>query len=315
MNGAEHLVEVQVGAADRGGRDPDDRVGRVLDGGSGTSSTRTSRLPCQVSAFKLVFLQVPRVGRECRVRTLAAPWPKLHERRPGGGRADAQAPRRGRDPAARLRRLPGSRRTPSGWSPRRSSPATAASTPPRLRQRGGRRAGARGRGHPPRRALRHDQAVERRPGVRHRPAAFDGSLERLGPRRRRPLPDPLAGPGRGPLRRDLAGVREAPRRGRVARDRRLQLPGRRTCERLLEPRPARPGPEPDRAAPAPAAGRAARVQRRARHRHRGLEPARAGDGARRAGARRRSPRRTAGPRPRSCSAGTSSSATSSSRSR
>ena len=48
---AEHLVEVQVGAADRGRGDLDDGVGRLLDRGSGTSSTRTSRLPCQVSAF------------------------------------------------------------------------------------------------------------------------------------------------------------------------------------------------------------------------------------------------------------------------
>ena len=48
---AEQFVQVQVGAADRGRGDPDDRIGRLLDDRIGTSSTVTLRLPCQVSAF------------------------------------------------------------------------------------------------------------------------------------------------------------------------------------------------------------------------------------------------------------------------
>ena len=73
--------------------------------------------------------------------------------------------------------------------------------------------------------------------------------------------------------------------------------------------------QPDRAAPAPAAGRAARLARRARHRHRGLEPARPGRPARRRRRSSPSPPTTARPRPRRSCAGTCSSATSSSPSR
>ncbi len=79
-------------------------------------------------------------------------------------------------------------------------------------------------------------------------------------------------------------------------DRRLQLP-----DRGPGAAGARGGAaadrQPGRAAPAPAAGRAARLARRARHRHRGLEPARAGRPARRGDDRngRRPPRPHPGP--------------------
>jgi len=45
-------------------------------------------------------------------------------------------------------------------------------------------------------------------------------------RLRRSLPDPLAGPDRGPLRRHLAGVRADPRGRARPHDRRLELPHR-----------------------------------------------------------------------------------------
>ena len=55
---AEHAVEVEVGSADRGGRDADDRVGRFLDDGVGdVDDARRSRVPCQVSA-RTMRLQV-----------------------------------------------------------------------------------------------------------------------------------------------------------------------------------------------------------------------------------------------------------------
>ena len=81
-----------------------------------------------------------------------------------------------------------------------------------LRQRGRRRPGARRLRHRPRGALRHHQAVELRAGLRPTLAAFDASLEQARPRPRRPLPDPLAHPGRGPVPRHVAGLRGALRR-------------------------------------------------------------------------------------------------------
>jgi hypothetical protein len=47
----QHLVQVQIGAADIGRGDLDDGVGGFLILGSATVSTRTSRLPCHVTAF------------------------------------------------------------------------------------------------------------------------------------------------------------------------------------------------------------------------------------------------------------------------
>ena len=81
---AERLVEVQVRAADSARGDPDDRIVRFLEIGSGTSSTRTSRRPCQVTAFMTRSL-VP-VVVVARVRTPttarhAEPGPLV--RRPG----------------------------------------------------------------------------------------------------------------------------------------------------------------------------------------------------------------------------------------
>jgi hypothetical protein len=52
--GAEHLVEVQVRAADARRGDAHDRVGRLLDPRIRNRVERTSRLPCQVSAFIVV---------------------------------------------------------------------------------------------------------------------------------------------------------------------------------------------------------------------------------------------------------------------
>ena len=90
---------------------------------------------------------------------------------------------------------------------------------------------------------------------------------------------------------------------------------RRTCERVAAETGTVPAVNQIELHPRTSAGRAARLPRPARHRHRGVEPARAGPTARRPGGRPTSPRRTAAPRPRSCCAGTSSRATSSSRSR
>ncbi len=153
-----------------------------------------------------------------------------------------------------------------------------------------------------------------RAGPRRDPGRLRGEPRAARARPRRPLPDPLAGPERGPLRRYLASLRAHLRGGGGAHDRRLQLPRR-------GPRTARgrdrhaADRQPDRAAPAPPAGGAARLARRTQDRHRGLEPAGAGRPARRRDDRRGSPSATTGPRPRRSCAGTCSWATSSSPSR
>ena len=185
----------------------------------------------------------------------------------------------------------------------------------RLPQREGRRGGDRRLGHPPRRGLRHDQALERTAGLRLDPGGLreEPRPARDGPRR--PLPDPLAGADPGPLRRDLEGVRADPRRG--PRSRTIGV----SNFRDRGPRAARPGDrdradgQPGRAAPALPPDRAARLARGARDRDRGLEPARPGRPARRARRSSRSPSATAGRRRRRSCAGTCSSATSSSPSR
>ncbi len=101
--------------------------------------------------------------------------------------------------------------------------------------------------------------------------AFEKSIERLGHRPRRPLPDPLAAAEQGPLPRHLARLRTDPGGRRRPLDRRLQLPRRGPRAARARGRAAADR-EPDRAPPAPAAGRAARLARRPRRRHRGLEP-------------------------------------------
>ncbi len=81
-------------------------------------------------------------------------------------------------------------------------------------------------------------------------------------------------------------------------------------ERIVAETGDRPRDQPDRAAPLLPAGRPAPRARRARHRDRGVEPARPGDGARRPDDRRDRARRMGRPPPRRSSAGTCSSATS-----
>ena len=94
------------------------------------------------------------------------------------------------------------------------------------------------------------------------------------PRPRRPLPDPLAGADRGPLRRHLAGLRTDPRGGRRAHDRRLQLPDR--GPRAARARDRRPGRRSTRSSSIPGFQQAElrALAGRARDRDRGLEPAR-----------------------------------------
>ena len=138
-----------------------------------------------------------------------------------------------------------------------------------LRERGGRRPGDRRVRHRARGTLRHDQALERRPGhavgvrrVRREPRA-------ARPRLRRPVPDPLAGPGERPIRRDVEGVRTAASLGSRTLDRRLELPG--AAPRTAARRDGhRSGRRPDRAASAPPAARDRGLRRAARHRDRGV---------------------------------------------
>ena len=117
-----------------------------------------------------------------------------------------------------------------------------------------------------------------------------------------------------PLRRDVEGPREGAGRREGPLDRRLQLHGHQPGAARGGDR-HRPGGQPDRAAPAAGPARAAQLPRGARHPDRGVEPDRAGRGPAGRHAQGTWPRSTARPRPRSCCAGTSSWATSSSRSR
>ena len=155
----------------------------------------------------------------------------------------------------------------------------------RLPQREGRRRGDRRLGHPPRGRLRHHQALELPAGLRLDPGGLRVEPRPARLRPRRPLPDPLAGPDRGPLRRHLAGLRADPRGRARAHDRRLELPHRGPRATGARDRDA-PDGQPDRASSSFPAGGAAPLARRARHRHRGLEPAGAGGAARRPGDRR-----------------------------
>ena len=224
--------------------------------------------------------------------------------------------RRRRDPAARLRRLPGAaRRDHRG----RHAGAARRLPPPRhrrgLSQRGRRRAG-RPRGGPrPRRGLHHDQVLQRPPRLRPGPARAEGQPPSPRDGARRPLPHPLARALAGPLRRDVAGTDRGAEAGPHAGHRGVELPARppRAHHR------ARPGSRPavNQVELHP------RLQQpglRREHADRGIvteawSPLAQGRGPRRPGDRgdRRGAR--ARRRRRSSSAGTCSSATSSSPSR
>ena len=167
----------------------------------------------------------------------------------------------------------------------------------------------------PGRGLRHQQAEQRVPPARRRPARVRRDARRARLRPRRPVPDPLAAADalRRRLRLHLADARGVQQRRPGAVDRRLELPGR-------PPRAARgrdrrgAGGQPDRAPPLPAERRGARLRRGARHRDRGVVADREGqvlDDP----ASPRSPSGWTARRPRSCCAGTSSAGASSSRSR
>ena len=95
----EHRVEMEVGAAETGRGDADDRIRRASrSSGPGRSSTRTSSFPCQVSAFISAFLRLsspwayPRACERIRARRFR------RNRRAGSprpARGTARAPRAG----------------------------------------------------------------------------------------------------------------------------------------------------------------------------------------------------------------------------
>ena len=130
-------------------------------------------------------------------------------------------------------------------------------------------------GLPRERDVRDDEVLQRRPRPRQGQARVQGQPRAAGAGTHRPVPDPLAGARPRPLRRDLAGVHRAAGRRPGARDRRLQLPARPPGAHRRGDR-RRPRDQPGRAAPLLPAGRSAPRARAARHRHRGVEPARAG---------------------------------------
>ena len=141
----------------------------------------------------------------------------------------------------------------------------------------------------PRRGLRHQQAQQRLPRARRRARRRSTqTLDDARLRLRRPVPHPLAAADalRRRLRLDLEGAGGVLPRRAGPLDRRLQLPGRTTCDRLHAETDVTPGGQPDRGAPVPDPGRGARLLRRARDRDRGVVAHRAGRGARRPGDRR-----------------------------
>src|SRR5690606_33556604 len=165
----------------------------------------------------------------------------------------------------------------------------------RLRQRVRRRGGSACVGPAARAGLRHQQAAQRRPGVRRGAARLRRHPRADGARRPRPLPHPLAEPGRRAVAGQLACARAAARRRAGPRDRRLELP-RRAPAGADVVRHARAGGQPDRGAPGVPAARRRGGVRTARCRRRGVLPAGAGRRARRPGGdrHRRGPRDHAG---------------------
>ena len=138
------------------------------------------------------------------------------------------------------------------------------------------------------RGLRHQQAQQRLPPARRRPARLRRHARRARLRLRRPVPDPLAAADalRRRLRVDLAdagGVR--PRRPGPL-DRGLELPGRRTWSGW-PPRPTSvPAVNQIEVHPYFDQDEVRAYGTRARHRDRGVVADRAGRGARRPGDRR-----------------------------
>ncbi|CAA9568993.1 MAG: oxidoreductase of aldo/keto reductase family, subgroup 1, partial [uncultured Thermomicrobiales bacterium] len=184
------------------------------------------------------------------------------------------------DPAARPRGLEDRPRQDSG----NGSPRDRRRLPPhrrssRLRQRARARGGDRVGQRPAGRAVHHDQALERRPGLRLDPGCLRCVHGQARAGSARPVPDPLADADPGTLRRDLAGLRADPGRRPRPGDRRVQLPDRGppAPDRRLRDRP---GGQPGGVAPAVPAGGAAPLPRRARDRDRGLESARPRSSAR-----------------------------------
>ncbi|CAA9325938.1 MAG: oxidoreductase of aldo/keto reductase family, subgroup 1, partial [uncultured Friedmanniella sp.] len=186
--------------------------------------------------------------------------------------------RRPLDPPAGVRRLP----DPAGRDRGRRHQRARGRLPADrhragLPERGGRRRRAgrlRGR---PRRRVHHHQADQQRAGLRQDHGGVRRQHDQARHRRARPVPDPLAAADVRPVRRHLARLREAAgrrpdplHRGVELRDRALRAAGRRDQRG--------PGRQPDRAAPAVPAGRAARLPRGARHPHRVLGPDRPGQG-------------------------------------
>ena len=178
-----------------------------------------------------------------------------------------------------------------------------------------------GRGGGPLRArpvggVRHQQAQQRLPPARRRPAGLRPDARRPRLRLRRPVPHPLApphplrrrlrvhlaDPDRVPARRAGPGPSGCPTSSPTTS---TGWPTRPTwCRRSTRSRSTLPDP-----------GGAAAVRRRPRHRHRGLVAHRPGPGPRRPGHRVGGRGGGQDARPRWCCGGTSSGATSSSPSR
>ena len=217
----------------------------------------------------------------------------------------------GRDPPARLRRLPG----PARGDPGDGRGGAGRRLPPhrhrrRLPQRGGVGAAIAATGIPREEVFVTTKLWNSEQGYDSTLRAFEKSLERLGLDHvdlyliHWPLPteDRYLDTWRAFER--IQRARAAPARSASPTS------GSRTSSGCASEAELHADRQPDRAAPAAPAGRAARLARRARHRHRGLEPARPGRRCSRTGDGRRSPSITARRRPRWSCAGTCSSATS-----
>ncbi|CAA9241528.1 MAG: oxidoreductase of aldo/keto reductase family, subgroup 1, partial [uncultured Blastococcus sp.] len=208
--------------------------------------------------------------------------------------AHHQPEQRRRDPAARLRRLPGA----AGGHRRRRLHRARGGLPAHrhrrdVRQRAGGRRGGREVRDRPERDLRDQQAQQRLPPPGRRAPGVRPVAGRARLRPARPVPHPLAAAGdRRRLRGDVEGAGGDLRRRSGPGDRGLQLPAPPPAPAVRRDRgPA--GGQPDRGAPLSRAGRRAGVRRRARDRHRGLVADRPGQGARRPGDHR--DRRAGGP--------------------